>query len=166
MPRVLNYFSLLAMLLLGACATAPSGPSVFALPGTGKSFDQFRADDAMCRQYAADQLDGKTPGQAAGESVARSAAVGTAIGAVVGGALDGHRGAAGGAGTGLLIGSLAGAGAADAAVYNAQRRYDASYEQCMYAKGHRIPVSGRFTANPRTSSPPPPPSGTPPPPPG
>ena len=28
--------------LLGACAYMPTGPSVMALPGTGKSFDQFR----------------------------------------------------------------------------------------------------------------------------
>lgn len=27
--------------LLGACAYLPTGPSVMALPGTGKSFDQI-----------------------------------------------------------------------------------------------------------------------------
>jgi hypothetical protein len=46
-----------------------------------------------------------------------------------------------GASTGLPIGSVAGAGAADTSAYDVQRRYDYSYEQCMYANGHRIPVS-------------------------
>src|SRR6266704_3177461 len=41
---------LTAALLLGACVSVPSGPSVMVLPGTGKSFDQFRADDMNCLQ--------------------------------------------------------------------------------------------------------------------
>ena len=48
--------------LLGACAYMPTGPSVMALPGTGKSFDQFRADDANCRQYAFQQSGGVSAG--------------------------------------------------------------------------------------------------------
>lgn len=28
-----------------------------------------------------------------------------------------------------------------------QQRYDNSYMQCMYAKGHRVPVSGKITGN-------------------
>ncbi|HDR9525946.1 TPA: hypothetical protein QDC08_005274, partial [Burkholderia stabilis] len=51
--------------LLGACAYMPVGPSVMALPGTGKSFDQFRADDGSCRQYAFEQSGGVSAGQAA-----------------------------------------------------------------------------------------------------
>ena len=39
-----------ALLLLGGCVSMPSGPSMMVLPGTGKSFDQFRADDADCRE--------------------------------------------------------------------------------------------------------------------
>ncbi|MBN3773632.1 hypothetical protein G3N93_29240, partial [Burkholderia sp. Se-20378] len=50
--------------LRGACAYMPTGPSVMALPGTGKSFDQFRADDANCRQYAFQQSGGVSAGQA------------------------------------------------------------------------------------------------------
>jgi len=38
-----------------ACTTVPKGPSKLALPGTGKNVDQFRADDADCRQYALSQ---------------------------------------------------------------------------------------------------------------
>ena len=48
-----------------------------------------------------------------------------------------------GAGTGLLFGSVAGAGAGDASAYELQQRYDSGYIQCMYAKGHKVPVSGR-----------------------
>lgn len=40
-------------LLLTGCATLPSGPSVMVLPGTGKSLEQFQADDLVCRQWAA-----------------------------------------------------------------------------------------------------------------
>ena len=49
-----------ATLTLGACAVLPAGPSVMALPGTGKNFDQFRADDYSCRQYAFGQVGGTT----------------------------------------------------------------------------------------------------------
>jgi hypothetical protein len=153
----------MGLLLLGACATLPDGPSVLALPGTGKSFDQFRADDGVCRQYAHEQVGGKTPNQASSESAARSVALGTAIGAVAGTAIDGSHGTAAGAGTGLLISSLAGISAADTSAYGTQRRYDYGYEQCMYAKGHRIPVSGRFIVKSDHASPPPVPPPPPPP---
>lgn len=161
--------SLLAVLALGACVSVPSGPSRMSLPGTGKSFDQFRLDDGECRQYASSQVGGSTPDQAAVDSGVKSAAVGTAVGAVAGAAIGGSHGAGVGAGVGLLGGSLAGSGAANASSYTLQRRYDAGYTQCMYAKGHRVPVSGRFaSANERPRNytpPPPPPSATTPPPP-
>lgn len=47
-----------AMLVLGACATAPRGPSVMVLPGTGKALEAFTLDDAACREWAARQLSG------------------------------------------------------------------------------------------------------------
>ena len=40
-------------LLLAGCASVPSGPGVMALPGSAKSADEFRSDDASCRQAAA-----------------------------------------------------------------------------------------------------------------
>jgi hypothetical protein len=40
-----------ATLLVG-CATIPTTPSVMVLPGTGKTFDEFQADDASCRRSA------------------------------------------------------------------------------------------------------------------
>lgn len=135
--------TLVALLLLGACNSMPTGPDILALPGSGKSLEQFRSDDVLCRQYALEQLGGKTPGQAANESTVRSAVVGSAVGAVAGAASGGHEGAGVGAGTGLVVGSVAGSGAANASWSEMQRRYDFAYVQCMYAKGHRIPVIGR-----------------------
>jgi len=156
---------LIALLGLGACATVPTGPAVMVLPGTGKNFDQFRFDDGACRQFAYDQVAGVTPSRAADDSGVRSAAAGTLLGAAAGAAIDGSSGAAVGAGVGLLFGGLAGAGAAERSAYGAQYRYDVAYQQCMYAKGHRIPVTARFTQAPPASSytPPPPPPNQPPP---
>ncbi|MBI3042601.1 MAG: hypothetical protein HYY78_07215 [Betaproteobacteria bacterium] len=158
--------SILSLLALAACVSVPSGPSMMSLPGTGKSFDQFRFDDQECRQFASAQVGGTTPNQAASDSGVTSAAVGTAVGAAAGAAIDGGSGAAVGAGVGLLTGALAGSGAASASSYTLQQRYDNGYVQCMYAKGHKVPVSGRFaSANerpaprpaPRYYAPPPPP---------
>ncbi len=106
---VARWVLLLPMIgLLSACAAVPTGPSVMVLPGVGKPYDQFQADDMVCRQYAQTQI-GVPPGEA-GRSL--------------------------------------------------QRRYDVSYMQCMYAKGHQLP--GMRTAPPSGDVPPPP--GTPPPP--
>jgi hypothetical protein len=60
----------------------------------------------------------------------------------------------------------------DTSAYGLQRRYDNFYLQCMYAKGHKVPVAGVLTSAPppHTMPPPPPPPPpasivTPPPPP-
>lgn len=158
-------------LLLGACAIAPTGPSVMVLPGSGKTFDQFRLDESDCRQYASTQT-GTSAEQAQSDSGIRSAAIGAAVGAVAGAAIGGSRSAGVGAGTGLILGSAAGSGAAQGSVRTVQQRYDIAYQQCMYAKGHQVPLAGRFeTQRPArqaahaTSNPPPPAYGAPPPPP-
>lgn len=153
--------ALLGLALLGGCASMPSGPSVLVLPGTGKNFEQFRADDLVCRQFAFERVGGAAPRQAASDSMARSAVTGTVIGAAAGAAIGGNEGAGVGAGTGLIVGSMAGASAGEAAGYGSQQRYDYAFIQCMYAKGHRVPVSGQMTSHPI----PPPPPGQPPPPP-
>ncbi|MBL8490581.1 MAG: hypothetical protein JNM82_07365 [Rhodocyclaceae bacterium] len=127
-----------AALLLAACASAPTGPGVMALPGTGKSFEQFRADDADCRQFAFAQSGAADPAEAG----VRSAAVGTVVGAVAGAAIGGRDAAGVGAGTGLIVGSMAGSGSSRGSAYDAQRLYDNAYVQCMYAKGQQVPVSG------------------------
>ncbi|TAK71510.1 MAG: hypothetical protein EPO19_04835 [Betaproteobacteria bacterium] len=174
MSRLPRVSPLVVLLSLAGCTTIPAGPSVMALPGTGKSFDQFRASDADCRQYAFSQVGGATANDAAVQSTVNSAAVGTAVGALAGAAMGGRQGAGIGAGMGLLAGSAAGAGAGQASGYGSQRRYDNAYIQCMYAKGERVPVSGQLTQAPAQAvhpAPPPaythapPPPGYPPPPP-
>lgn len=50
-----RYLLFLFPLALAACSSMPSGPNVMVLPGKGVSFEQFRADDLLCRQYAASQ---------------------------------------------------------------------------------------------------------------
>ncbi len=158
--------------LFAGCATPPpSGPSVMVLPGSGKSFDQFRFDDNECRQYASQSIGGKTVADQQERSAVTSAAVGTAIGAAAGGLIGGRSGAGVGAGVGLAGGALAGTGESQASGYTLQQRYDHGYQQCMYAKGHQIPMASRYAPyRPARQAapppPPPPPAGTPPPPPG
>lgn len=105
--------ALVLLALLAGCATAPTAPGVLVLPGTGKSFDQFRQDEQECRQYAGAQFDSASGGLA---------------------------GASGG--------------------YGAQQRFDFAYQQCMYAKGHKVPMSraeAERYSRPKSSTPPPPP---------
>jgi|LNFM01.1.fsa_nt_gb hypothetical protein len=173
------------------CASIPNGPDVMALPGTGMSFEQFRADDYECQSYAR-QATGLPPTQqAATDSAVNSAAIGTAVGAAAGaliGAASGNAGAGAaiGAGGGLVLGSAAGTDAYGGTAYNVQERYDNAYVQCMYAKGHQVPVpanvaeqqrlnaatypTATYPATPAPGTPPPaaapayPPINTPPPP--
>lgn len=129
------------MLALGACTSMPPNePSVLVLPGTGMDFEQFRSDNDLCKQYAFQQVSGRSPDSVAIDSGVRSAALGTLLGAAAGAAIDGGRGASVGAGTGLALGGLTGAGTADLSASRLQQRYDMGYTQCMYAKGHRVPV--------------------------
>lgn len=164
--------AVVAAMTLAACASAPTSPSVAVMPGTGKSFEQFNQDDAVCRQYAGNQTAGAA--DAANNKAVESGVVGTLIGAAAGAALGGnHNAAAAGAGAGLLVGSAAGAGASQQGTYSAQRRYDIAYEQCMYAKGNSVPTAGvrrspGYVAPPPPNAPPPgyaPPPNYPPPPP-
>ena len=64
-----------AALVLGACASIPTGPSVLVLPGDGKSFEQFQTDDAVCRQWSAQQT-GTTTERTSSQSTISGAAIG------------------------------------------------------------------------------------------
>jgi hypothetical protein len=163
--------SVVGALLLAACATpAPSGPGILVLPGTGKTFDQFRADDNECRIYAYNQIGGPGASQESKDKAVNSAVVGTAIGTATGALLGGGQGAVVGAGVGLAGGSAVGADASRATAGSQQQRYDNAFTQCMYAKGHRVPVAGRYSyqssgGNQQQAArqpPPPPPPGQPP----
>ena len=85
----------LSALLLAACASPVHGPGVLVLPGTGRSFDQFRFDERDCRSYAQTRLSDSDSEQYSSGST--------------------------------------------------QQRYDRAFLQCMYGKGHKIPVSGRYS---------------------
>jgi hypothetical protein len=150
------------LVVLGGCATMPTGPSVMVLPEPGKPFEQFQSDDAVCRQWAMQQIQ-VPPNEVVNQNLAGGAAVGTIMGAGLGaaiGAASGNAatGAAIGAGSGLVTGTAAASGPAYAASHEAQRRYDNAYQQCMYAKGNQIPG---LAAAPKRSPwiPPPPPPG-------
>ncbi|WP_107788038.1 YMGG-like glycine zipper-containing protein [Nitrosomonas ureae] len=173
-------FIFVILCLISACANLPKGPSIMALPGSGKSFEQFRSDDNECREYAFQQLEGNTPQHASNSSGVQSAVVGTGLGAAAGGAIGGGEGAAIGAGLGLLMGAIFGRSNASTSGNIHQQTFDNNYIPCMYAKGHSVPVAGNVTKNPSSTynganrttptsspniNPPLPPSDNPPPPP-
>lgn len=171
--RILTLLSLVGAGTLVGCVHMPVGPSVMALPGSDKSFEEFRYDDGVCRDYAEYQT-GVSSSRAANDSAVGTAAVGTVVGAATGAAIgaaagDPAMGAAVGAGSGLLGGALIGADNAESARWTVQRRYDMAYVQCMYAKGNQVPVPGgtvrrRSTRSYDRDGPPPPPRDMPPPP--
>jgi hypothetical protein len=159
--RKLVPFSLL--LVLGGCATLPTGPGVNVLPAPGKSFDTFRTEDASCRQWAEQRLGSPTQ-ESYDQHVATGAVAGTALGAGLGAAMGSASGNAGagaliGAASGLFLGSVAGADSGQVYGREAQRRYDNAYVQCMYSYGNQVP--GRRVAatppRPVVAAPPPPP---------
>jgi len=138
-----NIFLVMLVLIISGCATMPTGPTVMVMPPPGKPFEQFQADDAVCRQWAAQRI-GISPQEVSNQNTASGAVVGTAVGAGLGaaiGSVSGHAGsgAAIGAASGLLIGASSGANAGQAYGWRAQRQYDIAYQQCMYAKGNLIP---------------------------
>jgi hypothetical protein len=163
----LKLLSAAGVLALAGCVTVPSGPTRDAFPGRGKTFEQFQVDDMACRDYATAQTGGRSAADRANEAAVGSAVVGTAIGAAAGALIGGnHAGAGVGAGIGLLAGSAAGSGAAQGSYYSTQRRYDSAYYQCMYARGNKVPVYGRYVQSasraPQPAYPPPPPNAPPP----
>jgi hypothetical protein len=131
----------LAVMLAG-CAQTPMGPTVQVMPGPGKSFDMFQADQANCKGYAASQVQGQA--DAANQQAVGTGVLGTVLGAGLGAAIGG---AAGNAGAGAAIGAASGAGLGTAygangssyAQMSIQQQYDNAFSQCMYAKGEQVP---------------------------
>ena len=137
-----TFVSVLLLRVLTGCATVPSGPSVMVFPAQGKPFDQFQAEDANCKWWASQQS-GLSAQETVNQNTVSGAVVGTIIGAGLGaaiGAISGNpgMGAAVGAGSGLLGGTISGASAGQGYAWDAQRRYDIAYQQCMYAKGNQV----------------------------
>lgn len=159
MKRTQKIVTLVVLLVVTGCATLPDGPSVRVLPTPGKSFEKFLAEDSECR-YWANRMIGQSPQEAADRTTASGAVLGTVLGAGIGAALgaasgDAGAGAAIGAGTGLLFGTASGASSGQVYGYEAQRRYDNTYVQCMYSKGNQVPGTMRRVRG-RSAAPPPP----------
>ena len=158
------YLLSLVAALLSGCASVPTGPSVMVMPGPGKPFEVFQADDYACRQWASQQT-GAGASETANETLGKGAAIGAVTGAIIGAAGSRHAGAGAlvGAGLGTLGGAAIASGPASASQWEMQRRYDIAYQQCMYSKGNSIPGAVR---SPRRSYrvPPPPPARAYPPP--
>lgn len=132
------------MLALGGCAVAlPSGPTVLAVPGPGRTLDSFQLDDLACRRYASASVN-PAEAQAGSQAAVGNAIVGTGAGAALGallGAATGSpaTGAALGAGGGLLVGGSSGSSVAQSSAAGLQRQYNMAYIQCMVAKGNTVP---------------------------
>ncbi len=155
LPRKKYMLISLVLLVAAGCATVPTGPSVMVMPGPGKPFDLFQQEDVTCRQYARQQI-GATPQETINNNTAAGAVTGGAIGAGIGAILSGGHGpeTVFGAATGAIIGGASGAESGRYHGYEAQRRYDIAYQQCMYANGNMVPGVRR---NYRYTPPPPPP---------
>jgi hypothetical protein len=149
--------AVMLLLALAGCATLPTGPSVMVLPAPGKPFEVFQSEDAVCRRWAQQQI-GMSPQDNYNQNAVTGAGVGAVVGAGIGallGAASGHpgAGAAIGAGAGLLAGTATGADSGRVYGYEAQRRYDNSYLQCMYASGNQIPGTVRRSYRANTPAP-------------
>ena len=145
--------SLSAALALAGCVSQPMGPRVAVMPAPNKPFEVFQQDQAVCEQWAGQQVNGEA--QDANNSAVGTAVIGTILGAGLGAAIGGGGGAAIGAASGALGGTMVGAGPSGAAQYDIQQRYDIAYSQCMYSKGNQVPGYSSNNAPP----PPPPPAG-------
>ena len=148
-----------ALLFLVSCAQMPTGPSVAVMPGPNKPFEIFMQDDQLCRSWASHSI-GLAGNDAAAQQMLASTVTGAAIGAIAGAGLGGHRNVDAGAAMGTVVGASVGANQAAATAWDAQRRYDISYQQCMYSKGNLVSYYGERSGQniAPTWAPPPPPS--------
>lgn len=123
-----------ATLIASACGSIPDmpangGPTVGVLPGGGKSMPEFNQDDIACRDTAKLRAKDNTPlpvamGLGKPEIVASARSRVTVR-------------QSGESTTGSVFGN---ASAPDPGNVTAQQRYDTAYVQCMFSKGHKIPV--------------------------
>jgi len=144
-------------LMLSGCVTPPMGPSIGAMPPSGKSFDQFQREQYECEDYASDRVAGGA--ERANQRAVGTAVIATALGAAIGAATGGGRSTATGAAIGGTVGTVAGANQSARAQYSLQRRYDIAYAECMEAKGNEVRGHRRDGYGPPPGYPPPPPPG-------
>src|SRR5919198_1881871 len=105
------------LLMLAGCVTLPVGPNMAVLPAPEKPQEVLVADDAACREYAAQQT-GLTQPHIMEQHELRIAVLGPLLGGAAGAALgaafgaaagNAGLGAATGAGAGLVLGTAGGA---------------------------------------------------------
>jgi hypothetical protein len=153
--------ALIAVALTGCAVMPPTGPSVVALPPSGKPLGEFQQEDYACRDYAFRSDNAAQASEGAMQSGIGSTAIGTLGGAAAGALLGAAAGNAGvgaaiGAGTGLLLGGAVGANGAQDSSAGLQARYNAAYAQCMASKGNSIsPPAPAYSAQPVVYAPPP-----------
>jgi hypothetical protein len=142
-----DYAAIAAVLLLGACAQTPMGPTVQVLPGPGKSFSSFQNDQAICRQFA----DQAVRDQAEGANLRGlgTAAITTALGAGLGAAIGGGQGAGVGAAAGALGGTGLGAVRSSNVQNSIQTQYNNAFVQCMFSLGNSVPSAGPTMVQPQ-----------------
>lgn len=131
--------ALMATIVLSACVSAPTGPTIAIMPREGKSFEEFKKDDDECRAFAAKSVqDGNTAALKEGAiSTATGAAIGAAAGALYQGGSSKNVGT--GAAIGMVGGAAVGAMGASSKETQAQTQYNTAYQQCMYTKGNQVP---------------------------
>jgi hypothetical protein len=88
---------------LAGCVSTPSGATVAVMPAPNKPFEVFAQDQAVCSQYASQQVSGVA--NQANSYAFGTAVVGTILGAGLGAAVGGGPGAAVSAASGALGGS-------------------------------------------------------------
>lgn len=128
--------------LLAGCAQTPLGPTVQVMPGPGKSFEAFQADQSGCKSYAADQVKGQAEAsnQRAVGAAFLTTLLGAGLGAATGSAWDAAgQGAGVGAAAGAATGAAVGANMSANDQVGIQVQYDNAYSQCMFAKGELVP---------------------------
>ena len=85
-PRI--FLSVGITALIAGCAATPAAPTVGVMPGPGKAFATFQADNAACKEFATGQVQGQADAsnQRAVGAALLTTVLGTGLGAAVGGA--------------------------------------------------------------------------------
>jgi hypothetical protein len=132
--------AILALALAG-CAQSPTSATVSVMPGPGKTFQAFQADQGYCNQVAQSQVaNAGNPNRSTLLGAGGGALGGAALGAA-GGAIGGNAGAGAaiGALSGLVLGTAGGALSSNNQQASSQRLFNTAYAQCMYARGNNVP---------------------------
>jgi len=130
----------LAGVLAGCVTVGQTGPTVDAMPGRGKTLEQFSQDERACQVRAWNAVGRRGNGREVTlDNTIAATAIGAGSGALIGSAF-GHlgSGAAIGTGAGLMVGSFMDERNARAARGPTQAKYDSVYRRCMVARGHRV----------------------------